>query len=930
MCRGLAGDRRATGAVGLEGVGDDPTVGHADAAARLGGDAWIVGHEHDRLAMVGDDRSEQFDDTARVLGIEGSGRLVGKDDRRRGDQRPGDRSALLLTAGEGIGTVVGAVPHADGLERGAGGRVTAGLGDAVEHQRQADILDQRQFGEEVVTLEDEADPAPPDQRQVVVADGGQIDPLEDHLPGGRPGDATEKVEERALSRPRGPGDRHELPRLDLDIDTTDRHHARRRSGGGGEGLLEVYGPEDRHGVTSAGSGTAWREGGAKVIWGTGRSMYPNPQRAVIPNEPTVPVRFSGAIRQRVTNLPDVPPADRIAPITLPDSAMSPRTRCSPPLALLVALASGFPLAAAEEASWPRPAGAPMQLPSSNLPLAVTPDDGLVAGLPMEGLVPSPRTLEEFVALAERSHPRMLAARATVEAARGKAVQARLYPNPVIAGFSPQIAGPESQWSGTVAQDLVTGGKLRLQQQVAIRDIQRAEYELIRARFDVLSGVRQSYYQLLVAQRRIEIYKLLLDIAKRSYEIGRQLAEAGEGTKADVLFWSIERDRAEVRILNATVFIETGRRELAAAIGLPRVDIERLEADLFQELPNFDLKELQEAVVRSNALPRAAEARIAGNQWALERAVVQPIPNINLMGGYQRQVGIPAQDQGLAQVMMSVPLFDRNQGNIRAARAEIATARADLRMVELDLATQTARAVAAYRTSQRLVDWYEEYILPKARETVTLTQTLYARGEVTFLSLLQAQKILTETELAYVDAQAERWTGAVAIADLLQLEEFPPRADAPAAQPMGEPTARLEEVTAPAAKKPDGAAKPTGTEKPAAAPAASPAAPPGSSPPSPVERPAVPPAKDILPPQPTAPAAAGIPPRGEGGMPLTSANPLPSAAVTLVGGVRDTSGPDASPRSQAAAGASQQPPKRRGLMALIPDAYLPGRGAAPRR
>ena len=61
----------------------------------------------------------------------------------------------------------------------------------------------------------------------------------------------------------------------------------------------------------------------------------------------------------------------------------------------------------------------------------------------------------------------------------------------------------------------------------------------------------------------------------------------------------------------------------------------------------------------------------------------------------------------------------------------------------------------------------------------LTQALYARGEVTFLSLLQAQKILTETELAFVEAQADRWTGAVTIASLLQLEQFPPEADAPA-------------------------------------------------------------------------------------------------------------------------------------------------------
>jgi hypothetical protein len=117
----------------------------------------------------------------------------------------------------------------------------------------------------------------------------------------------------------------------------------------------------------------------------------------------------------------------------------------------------------------------------------------------------------------------------------------------------------------------------------------------------------------------------------------------------------------------------------------------------------------------------------------------------------------------------------------------------MRMIELDLATQTAQAVAAYRTSQRLVAWYEEYILPKARETVSLTQTLYARGEVTFLSLLQAQRILTETELAYVDSQAERWTGAVAIADLLQLEMFPPPADAPAVIGIGESSSELNRL-----------------------------------------------------------------------------------------------------------------------------------------
>jgi cobalt-zinc-cadmium efflux system outer membrane protein len=396
-------------------------------------------------------------------------------------------------------------------------------------------------------------------------------------------------------------------------------------------------------------------------------------------------------------------------------------------------------------------------------------------------LPTPRTLPEFVLLAERSHPRLVAAQAAVEAARGQAIQARLYPNPTFGGQAPQIAGPESQWNGFVQQDLVTAGKLRLSQQAALRRVQQAEYELIRARYDVLRDVRLTFYKLLVAQRRVEIYRLLFDIAKRSYDIGTALAEAGEGTKADVLFWSIERDQAEVRLINSSVFVETGRRELAAAMGLPRADVEMIEADLFQKIPWFDLKTLQEEIVRANARPRAAESQIAAAQWALERAVVQPIPNVNVLGGYQRQVG-PAQEQAIAQVMMQVPLFDRNQGNIRSARADIASSRADLRTIELDLATQAAQAIASYRTAQRQADWYEQLILPKARETLKLTQQLYARGEVTFLSLLQAQRILTETELAFVEAQADRWAGAVAIADLLQLDQFPPAADAPAVVP----------------------------------------------------------------------------------------------------------------------------------------------------
>ena len=400
--------------------------------------------------------------------------------------------------------------------------------------------------------------------------------------------------------------------------------------------------------------------------------------------------------------------------------------------------------------------------------------------------PSPNSLSEFSLLALQNHPQMNIARAAVEKARGEAVQARLYPNPTLAGSSPQLAGADSQWNGFVAQEFVTAGKLKLSQQAALRGVQRVEYELIRARYEVLTGVRSAFYHLLVAQRKLIIFKQLYDISNRSYRLGEELTIAGEGTKADTLFWSIERDRAEVRLLNATVDIETGRRELATAIGLPMADVGNIDGDLFQVLPNFDLKQLQRVVIARNADPQAAESDIARAQWELERSVVEPIPNVTVMGGYQRQVspvglvGVPEQDQGVLEISCTIPLFDRNQGNIRAARAKISKARAGLRSVEIGLANKTAKVINEYRQARRQAEWYQELILPKARETVRVTQLLYSEGELTFLRLLEAQRILTETELSYVQSQGTRWASAAEIASLLQLEDFPLTMMTPAA------------------------------------------------------------------------------------------------------------------------------------------------------
>jgi cobalt-zinc-cadmium efflux system outer membrane protein len=181
----------------------------------------------------------------------------------------------------------------------------------------------------------------------------------------------------------------------------------------------------------------------------------------------------------------------------------------------------------------------------------------------------------------------------------------------------------------------------------------------------------------------------------------------------------------------------------------------IDGDLFQRLPNYDLKLLQEAIVTANSLPRAAEADIARAQWALERSVVQPIPNINVMGGYQRQVGIPAMDQGLVQVMMAVPLFDRNQGNILRAQSAVRQAQLRLDAVRADAAAAVAAAHAEHDAACAADALLAEVARGPAEAARTAIEAEFAAGNRTLLEVLDARAACRDVARSAAAASAER-------------------------------------------------------------------------------------------------------------------------------------------------------------------------------
>lgn len=450
---------------------------------------------------------------------------------------------------------------------------------------------------------------------------------------------------------------------------------------------------------------------------------------------------------------------------------------------LVGLQVRAPTPSAAPSATPAPARQPavpaiQPLEADPLPKAATNPAHPTSAVPLESVGTPPAneqpgmTLQELELVAMTVNPALREASAKVGVAQGNALQVGLLPNPGFFTSSPQWAGSSSQYNWVMTQDFITARKLSLNRATAQRAVEQAQLDFTRARFEVLTDVRRQFYTTATAQRRVEVLDQLLGVSSRSRDVGQKLLAAGETNRADATLLEIEYDRAWLQHQNAESVLAAAKMRLAATVGAPDMQIERLKFDLSTPLPEYELEAVRLGVVDRNAVAAIAAVEIQRTQWALQRAIAEKYPNFNVQAGYQYSVEGPRNDQGFAQFTTSIPIWNRNQGGIRAARAETARAVASLQRTENELSQQTADALGIYIPAVERAKIYRERILPKAQEVFRVNRSLFEQGQTDFLRLLQAQRTLIEADLGYLEAEEARWTSAATISGLLQEPTFP--------------------------------------------------------------------------------------------------------------------------------------------------------------
>ena len=217
-CVGRRACSGVRGGIRIERAVEDPAVRHVHDAARSLRQLGVVGHGHDRPALL-HEGLEELEDDIRRRRVEVARRLVGDEQGRVVGQRTGDRDALLLPTGGARRQLACLIGHAHALEQAHGPLVSlARRPQPAEVHRQHHVLDHGQRRQQLEELEDDADrPAAPDggpalgQEAQVLAGNG-------HHPGRRAVDAGDHVHERRLAAARPTDDADELAGVDLEID----------------------------------------------------------------------------------------------------------------------------------------------------------------------------------------------------------------------------------------------------------------------------------------------------------------------------------------------------------------------------------------------------------------------------------------------------------------------------------------------------------------------------------------------------------------------------------------------------------------------------------------------------------------------------------------------------------------------------------------
>lgn len=379
-------------------------------------------------------------------------------------------------------------------------------------------------------------------------------------------------------------------------------------------------------------------------------------------------------------------------------------------------------------------------------------------------------LEDLEQMGLANNPTLKQAEAQLRATAARKKQAGLYPNPTVGYQGEQIRGGSfrgGEQGAFIQQDILLGGKLGAARNVAEQERRQAEQEREEQKFRIMNSIRLAYYQALAAQETVALRTSLLKLTQDAVETSRQLFNVGQSDQPDVLQAEVEADQAALALATAQQNQQRVWKALSAVVGRPELPLSRLDGKL-EDVPEIDTDEWLQKLLTDSPAVKIAQLGVARAQAQLTRERREPIPDLEVRGGIEQNrellesSHVPVGLQGFAEVGVQIPLFNRNQGNIQAAKADVERAQLEIKRVQLLLRERLASIVQNYLTAKTAADRYRNQMIPRAEKAYRLYLEKYNQMQAAYPQVLIAQRTLFQLKTDYVTTLESVWINSIAL------------------------------------------------------------------------------------------------------------------------------------------------------------------------
>lgn len=366
----------------------------------------------------------------------------------------------------------------------------------------------------------------------------------------------------------------------------------------------------------------------------------------------------------------------------------------------------------------------------------------------------PLDKEAALSLALKNNPRLSAALARIEGAEGERLQASLMPNPQAMLEIENFGGEDDQegFDGAettlgLEQEIEIAGKRGKRTEVADYGFQITQQQAIAEALSLLAETEYAFMRVAIAKERLALAEKRVSLADETHETVKKRVSAAaasdiQHTKAD-----IEQSAAKLEKSKAEAELAEAKSVLAALLG--GSDLTNVQAGL-EGLPALPDRAALLDAVRNTPQARAAEFAKMRATSQLDLARAQGVPNPTFGLGVRR---FNENDSTalIAGVSFPLPVFNRNQGSVKAAKAGIIEADAMARQQDLDLQQSAIAAWEKLAAAHKEAEAYQSDMVPSAERAYSQASDGYSAGRFSFLDLLDAQRTLYEVQESRLDS-----------------------------------------------------------------------------------------------------------------------------------------------------------------------------------